>query len=75
MKGTARKFNIDYHSLRRHWINHVFVEVRASYIAGAGASKDQLEALVADESLTARRARPEAPRRALCDRARRRSLT
>lgn len=51
IKGTARKFNIDYHSLRRHWINHVSAEVRASYVAGAGASKDQLEALVADESI------------------------
>jgi transposase-like protein len=23
IKGTARKFDIDYHALRRHWINHV----------------------------------------------------
>jgi hypothetical protein len=51
MKGTARKFAIDYHALRRHWINHVSTEARAAYIAGAGATKDQLEAIVADESL------------------------
>src|ERR1700720_32734 len=23
IKGTARKFTIDHHALRRHWINHV----------------------------------------------------
>jgi hypothetical protein len=51
IKGTARKFEIDYHALRRHWINHVSPEARAAYIAGAGATKDQLEAIVADESL------------------------
>ena len=51
IKGTARKFDIDDHALRRHWINHVSPEARATSIAGAGASKDQLEAVVADESL------------------------
>jgi hypothetical protein len=51
VKGTARKFEIDYHALRRHWINHVSAEARATYIAGAGATKDQLEEVVADESL------------------------
>src|SRR5882762_6508227 len=51
IKGTARKFAIDHHALRRHWINHVSVDARAAYIAGAGATKDQLEAIVADESL------------------------
>jgi hypothetical protein len=51
IKGTARKFEIDPHALRRHWINHVSAEARASYIAGAGATKDQLEEVVADESL------------------------
>jgi len=51
IKGTARKFAIDYHALRRHWTNHVSTEARAAYIAGAGATKDQLEAIVADESL------------------------
>jgi hypothetical protein len=51
IKGTARKFEIDYHALRRHWINHVSVEARTAYIAGAGATKDQLEEIVADESL------------------------
>jgi hypothetical protein len=50
-KGTARKFEIDYHALRRHWINHVSAEARTAYIAGAGATKDQLEEIVADESL------------------------
>ncbi len=50
IKGTARKFEIDPHALRRHWINHVSTEVRAGYIAGAGATKDQLEEIVADES-------------------------
>jgi hypothetical protein len=51
IKGTARKFAINHHALRRHWINHVSAEARAAYIAGAGATKDQLEAIVADESL------------------------
>src|SRR6516165_2362322 len=49
--GAARKFEIDYHALRRHWINHVSAEARATYIAGAGVAKDQLEEMVADESL------------------------
>ena len=51
IKGTARKFAIDHHALRRHWVNHVSTDARAAYIAGAGATKDQLEAIVADESL------------------------
>ena len=51
IKGAARKFAIDHHALRRHWINHVSAEARAAYIAGAGATKDQLEEVVADESL------------------------
>src|SRR5215813_3356791 len=51
IKGAARKFAIDYHALRRHWRNHVSAEARASYVAGAGASKDQLEEIVAGESL------------------------
>ena len=51
IKGAARKFAIDYHALRRHWINQVSAEARAAYIAGGGATKDQLEAIVADESL------------------------
>ena len=51
IKGAARNFAIDYHALRRHWRNHVSAEARATYVAGAGATKDQLEAIVADESL------------------------
>jgi hypothetical protein len=51
IKGTARKFDIEYYALRRHWINHVSPEARAMYIAGTGASKDQLESVVADETL------------------------
>jgi len=51
IKGGARKFAIDYHALRRHWRNHVSAEARATYVAGAGASKDQLEEIVAGESL------------------------
>jgi hypothetical protein len=51
IKGAARKFAIDYHALRRHWRNHVSAEARAAYIAGAGAAKDQLEEIVADETL------------------------
>jgi hypothetical protein len=39
---------IDYHALRRHWRNHISAEARATYVAGAGASKDQLEEIVAD---------------------------
>lgn len=51
IKGAARKFDIDYHALRRHWRNHVSAEARATYIAGPAAAKDQLEEIVADESL------------------------
>jgi hypothetical protein len=51
IKGAARKFAIDYHALRRHWRNHVSAEARATYIAGPAATKDQLEEIVADESL------------------------
>jgi hypothetical protein len=51
IKGTARKFEIDYHTLRRHWINHVPAEARAAYIAVAGTTKGQLEEIVADEPL------------------------
>jgi hypothetical protein len=51
IKGTARKFEIDYHALRRHWINHVSAEARSAYIVGAGVAKGQLEEIVADESL------------------------
>ena len=50
-KGAAQKFAIDYHALPRHWINHVSADARAAYIAGAGVAKDQLEEVVADESL------------------------
>src|SRR5262252_5331639 len=51
IKGAARKFDIEYHALRRHWTNHVSAEARASYVTGAGATKDQLEEFVADEAL------------------------
>src|ERR1700750_117998 len=51
IKAPSRKFAIDYHALRRHWRNHVSAEARASYMAGTGASKDQLEEIIADESL------------------------
>src|SRR5689334_2008609 len=51
IKGAARKFDIDYHALRRHWTNHVSTEARATYVAGSAASKDQLEEIVADESV------------------------
>ena len=51
IKGAARKFAIDYHALRRHWKNHVSAAARAAYIAGTGATKDQLEEIVADETL------------------------
>ena len=51
IKGAARKFAIDYHALRRHWTNHVSAEARAAHIVGAGTTKDQLEEIVADESL------------------------
>src|SRR5436309_8726512 len=51
IKGAARKFAIDYHALHRHWRNHFSAEARATYVAGAGATKDQLEEIVADESL------------------------
>src|SRR5215468_9311289 len=47
VKGAARKFAIDYHGLRRHWGNHVSAEARAVYIIDGGATKDQLEEIVA----------------------------
>src|ERR1700745_2368921 len=65
IKGAARKFTIDYHALRRHWTNHVSAEARASYVTGAGASKDQLEEIVADEFSRADRSLPDCPRCAL----------
>jgi transposase-like protein len=52
IKGTARKFEINYHALRRHWVNHVSVEARATYIAGAGVTKDRLEAVVVRMNLS-----------------------
>src|SRR5437764_6506934 len=61
IKGAARKFAIDYHALRRHWRNHVSAEARATYVAGAGAAKDQLEKIVAAGgvgSMTATNSRP-----------------
>src|SRR5580704_10577103 len=61
IKGAARKFDIDYHALRRHWTNHVSAEARASYVAGAGATKDQLEEFVAE----ADRSLSDCPRSAL----------
>src|SRR5262249_31966287 len=51
IKGAARKFDVDYHSFRRPWITRVSPQARAPSTAGAGASKEQLEAAVADESL------------------------
>src|SRR3954447_8310338 len=51
IKGAARKFAIDYLALRRHWRNHVSAEARPTQLSGAGACEDQLEAIVADESL------------------------
>jgi len=50
-QGSRSKIAIDYHAVRREWRNHVSAEARATYIAGAGAIKDQLEGIVADESL------------------------
>jgi hypothetical protein len=47
---AARKFAIDYHALRRHWINCVGRGAGGAH-RGAGATKDQLEAIVAGESL------------------------
>src|SRR5207302_6035949 len=44
-----RKFALDKHALRRHWRNHVSAGARAAYLAEA--TKDQLEELVADETL------------------------
>ena len=52
LRATAAKFAISYHSLRRHWLGHVSPEQRVAYLAGAGVSKDQLEELIADTSLS-----------------------
>ena len=32
IKGAARKFDIEYHALCRHWTNHVSAEVRARFL-------------------------------------------
>jgi hypothetical protein len=52
LRATAKKFQIPYHSLRRHWQGHVSADQRTAYIAGAGISKDQLEELIADTDLS-----------------------
>ena len=49
--ATATKFELPYHSLRRHWLHHVSAELKASYVGGAGKTKQDLEAMAADESL------------------------
>src|SRR5215470_9666566 len=57
INGTARKFDVDYHALRRHWTNHVSAEARAGYVVGA-------EEFVADEALgliSAQRMKSRAP--------------
>src|SRR5262249_20609031 len=51
IKGTARKFAIDSHALRRHWINHVSAEARAASSPVPVWSKTSLEEIVADEAL------------------------
>jgi len=51
IKGTARKFAIDHHALRRHWINHISARKGRVSNDAAGATKDQLEEIVTDESL------------------------
>jgi hypothetical protein len=51
IRSVAKKFAVPYHSLRRHWTNHVSTEARAKHIAGAELSKDELVEQVADESL------------------------
>jgi transposase-like protein len=43
IKGAARKFDIDYHALRRHWRNHVSAEARSAMWRAWEATKDQLE--------------------------------
>jgi hypothetical protein len=50
LRATAKEFGLSYHALRRHWVNHVTAEDRAQYIAGGGVKRDELEAVVADES-------------------------
>ena len=49
--ATATKFSLPYHSLRRHWLHHVSAELKSSYLAGAGKSRQELEVIAADESL------------------------
>lgn len=52
LRATAKKFEISYHSLRRHWLGHVTKDQRVAYLAGAGILRDQLEQLVADTDLS-----------------------
>jgi len=50
-RSVAKKFGLSYDATRRHWIGHVSDELRAAYIAGANRTKQDLEAMAADESL------------------------
>ena len=52
LRATAKRYKTPYHALRRHWVNHVNAEARAAYVAGCGTSKDQLEELITDTSLS-----------------------
>jgi hypothetical protein len=52
LRATAKKFEVPYHALRRHWLGHVSADQRAAYIAGAGIVKEELEQLVADTDLS-----------------------
>jgi hypothetical protein len=52
LRAVAREHKLSYHSLWRHWTNHVSPEQRARYIAGPEISKDRLAKAVADESLS-----------------------
>src|SRR5258708_36841029 len=51
IKGAARKFAIDYHALRRHWINPVSPEARAADNAGPGAPQPPVRAPVPGQFL------------------------
>jgi hypothetical protein len=52
LRAVSTKHSLSYHTLRRHWLSHVSPEQKTGYLAGAGITKDALEQVVADESLS-----------------------
>jgi len=52
VRSVAHQFGVGYHSVWRHWRNHVSAEQRARYSMGPGATLEKLAKQVADENIT-----------------------